>query len=732
MDVRPASKPGKKELIMTTINMLDFVGRSKTPIVLQNEANECGLACLVMVACHHGYRTDLASLQQRNFGTARGARLSDLMQTASQLKLAARPVKADLEELYKLHLPAILHWDLNHFVVLTRVGSKILEIHDPGSGKQHVALAEASKRYTGIALDLLPEADFVVKEERRKISLQHLLGKIQGLPKAITTILMLALALEVFTLAAPLFMQLVVDSAIVSNDPDLLTILALGFLLLSFIQVSVSLLRGWVIMVISNQLNLQLLSNLFRHLVRLPMIWFERRHLGDVISRFESMGKIQSTLTGSFLTAIIDGLMVITTFGMMIFYAKSLSIVVVLAASTYALVRLLLYRPFRQAQEDEITRGAKRQTHFLETARGIQSIKLFSGQILRRNQYDSLMVNQFNAGIRVQRLGLIYQCVNGLIFALENVVVVWIAGSMILDGRFSVGMLFAFLAYKQQFITRTSGLIENGIELKMLSLHTERVADIALSKLEPERINTEPLANRDMLGIRISALSFRYSDNEEKIIDDFSLRILPGESVALVGPSGCGKTTLVKLILGLLPPEHGDIFIGGQSLARIDLADYRNHVGTVMQDDQLFAGSILDNITFFDSEPDMQLAHQVAKMAAIHQEIVSMPLQYYSMVGDMGSVLSGGQKQRVLLARALYKKPDILILDEATSHLDVAGEQLVSAAIMQLRLTRILIAHRPETIASADRVIDMRTKVKMENLRKEESKLNHAEIQYSA
>ena len=692
---------------MSLVNMLEFTGRSRTPVVLQNESSECGLACLVMIACYHGYKTDLASLHKQDQGYARGARLTDLIQTANQLKLSARPVKVDLEKLNQLQLPAILHWDFNHYVVLTRVGVKYLDMHDPGKGKQRLLQKEVSKHYTGVAMELQPEADFVAKEERQKISLRRLLGRIQGLPKAVTTVIILALALEVFTLASPLFMQLVVDSAIVSNDRDLLALLAIGFLLLSIIQVSVSLLRGWVIMVISNQLNLQLLSNLFHRLVRLPMIWFERRHLGDVLSRFDSMGMIQSTLTGSFLTAMIDGLMVITTFAMMMFYAGSLSAVVVLAALSYAVIRLLLYRPLRQAQEEEITRGAKRHTHFLETARGIQSIKLFGRQIQRRTQYESLMVDHFNAGIRVQRLGLVYGCLNGLIFALENIVVVWVAGIIILDGKFSVGMLFAFLAYKQQFIARTTNLIEKGIELKMLSLHTERVADIALSEVEPERICTEPLANNDDLDIRVRALSYRYSANEEKIMDDFDLHISQGEFVALVGPSGCGKTTLAKILLGLLQPEEGDVFVGGQSLKKTDLTAYRMQVGTVMQDDQLFAGSIIDNITFFDSTPDLQLVQQVATMAAIHREIVSMPLQYHSMIGDMGSILSGGQKQRLLLARALYKKPRILILDEATSHLDIAGEQLVNAAIMRLSITRIVIAHRPETIASADRVIEM-------------------------
>jgi len=692
---------------MSVINLLDFVGRARTPVVLQNESSECGLACLVMVASHHGYKTDLSALHRRNLGVGRGARLTDLMQTASQLKLAARPLKVDLDDLHRLKLPAILHWDFGHFVVLTRVTGSGVEIHDPSSGRQRISRDEVSKHFTGVALELTPEAGFEAKEERRKISLQHLLGRVQGLRRAVTTVVLLALALEVFTLAAPLFMQLVVDSAVVSNDPDLLSLLAIGFVMLGLIRVAVTALRGWVVMVLSNQLNLQLLSNLFRHLVRLPLEFFERRHLGDVTSRFDSMGAIQRTLTGSFLEALIDGMMVITTLIMMVVYAGSLTAIVVAAALSYAVIRLVLYRPLRQAQEEEITRRAKQHSHFLETVRGIQSIKLFTRQIFRRSQYEDLLADQFNAGIRVQRLSLIFEAVNGIIFAVENIVVVWVAAMMILDGQFSVGMLFAFMAYKQQFISRATALVEKGIELKMLGLHTERVADIALSDPESQDANGVSLAERESLDVRVEGLSYRYSENEPRVLSKVSFNITAGESVALVGPSGCGKTTLVKLILGLLSADEGRISIGGVSMDRLDADAYRRQIGTVMQDDQLFAGTIADNISFFDPSPDWEFMQQCAMMAAVHTEITAMPLQYHTMVGDMGSVLSGGQKQRVLLARALYKRPKILVLDEATSHLDIARERQVSEAVMQLPLTRIIVAHRPETIAAAGRVIDL-------------------------
>ena len=692
---------------MSVIRLLDFVGHRQTPVILQNESSECGLACLAMIACHHGYNTDLAAIQRRNLGVGRGARLTDLMQVAAQLKLGARPVKAQLEELHRLQTPAILHWDFNHFVVLNRVKSGYIEVHDPSSGRRRLTWDEASRHFTGVALELTPQADFQPVEERRRISVRQLLGRVLGLRRAVFTVVVLALALEVFTLAAPLFMQLVVDSAVVSNDHDLLTLLAIGFALLGLIRVGVTALRGWVVMVLSNQLNLQLLSNLFGHLVRLPLVFFERRHLGDVVSRFDSMGSIQQTLTGSFLEAMIDGLMVLTTLAMMLVYAPGLTLVVTAAAVVYALVRLALYRPLRQAQEEEITKRAKQHSHFLETVRGMQSIKLFGRQILRRSQYEDLLADQFNAGIRVQRLGLVYQVVNGVLFALENIIVVWIAASMILDGHFSVGMLFAFIAYKQQFIARSTALVEKGIELRMLGLHTERVADIALSEPEVDHPGGHNLNADGALDVTVDGLCYRYSENEPRVLNKLSLRIAAGESVALVGPSGCGKTTLVKLILGLLPADEGQIRIGDMPADRLDREAYRNAIGTVMQDDQLFAGSIADNIAFFDPAPDWELIQHCAMMAAVHDDIVAMPLQYHTMVGDMGSVLSGGQKQRVLLARALYKRPKILVLDEATSHLDVNAERLVSSAVMQLPLTRIIVAHRPETIASADRIIEL-------------------------
>jgi len=683
-------------------------GAPVTPVILQNEAAECALACLAMVAASHGLHTDLPTLRQRFNLSLKGATMADLATMARALKLQTRAVRAEPDQLDQLPLPAILHWDFNHFVVLVKVGRDGVLIHDPARGARWLKWARLSRHFTGAAMELVPEAGFERRDEHRRITMRQLLGRVSGLKRSLGQIVALALVLEFFVLLGPFFMQWVVDDVLVTVDRDLLVTLGIGFAMLVGIQVATAAIRSWAVLHLSATLNLQWLGNVFAHLLRLPLAWFERRHMGDIWSRFFAVQQIQKSLTTSFLEVLLDGALVVTTLAMMALYSPLLSGVVLAFVAGYALLRWALFAPMRRATEEALVHDAKKTSHFLESLRGVMAIKLFAAEADRQTRFMNLVVDAMNADIVVRRLDVTLAVANRGLFGLERVLVIWIGALLVLDQNLTVGMLLAFVAYKEQFSQRVGALIDKWAELKMLKLQGERLADIVLS--EPESVHTDlPMLSGDISGapprIELRDVGFRYSDSEGDVLRGVNLSIEPGESIAIVGPSGCGKTTLIKLMLGILKPSHGEVKIAGRSLEAMGAATWRAMVGTVMQDEPLFAGSIADNISFFDARPDMERIVDCARVAAVHDEIATLPMGYHTLIGEMGATLSGGQKQRVLLARALYKRPRVLFLDEATSALDVERERLVNQGVRQLRLTRVIVAHRPETIATADRVV---------------------------
>jgi ATP-binding cassette subfamily B protein RaxB len=672
--------------------------------LIQSEAAECGLVSLAMVADAHGMGVSLSDLRRRFPSSLKGARLTQVMEVAQALGFEARALRLDLDELDKLSLPCILHWDMNHFVVLAKAGRSKAVILDPAVGERRMTLADLSRHFTGVALELLPGHSFAPKQAPPAISIRQLTGRVTHLRRALSQILLLSMALQVFVVLAPFFMQWIVDQVLVSADRDLLTVLGLGFGLALLLQVGIGLLRGWSVVYLSSRLGLQWTANVFAHVLRLPLDFFEKRHLGDITSRIASVQAIQRTLTTSFVETMIDGLMAVVTFGLMLVYSWKLAFVTLLAVALYAGARLVAFRPLREGTEKQLVASARQQSHLLESLRGMQSIKVAGAEGLRRATYGNLLVDTVNQDVRVARMTLGFNSASQLVFGIERIAVVWIGAVLALQNVFSVGMLIAFLAYKDQFAQRMGSLIDKAMEFRMLQLHGERLADIVLAP--PEDVSFGPeIPSVAAASIEVENLGFRYSDGEAWVLKGCNFRIEPGESVAIVGASGCGKTTLVKLMLGLLKPSEGSIRIGGHDLHKVRTDSVRRIVGAVMQDDHLFAGSIADNISFSDIEAKQAQLESAARMAAIHEEITAMPMGYHSLIGDMGSSLSGGQRQRLILARALYRHPKLLFLDEATSHLDVGNEQLVNKAVKQLDVTLVIVAHRPETISSADRVL---------------------------
>jgi ATP-binding cassette, subfamily B, bacterial CvaB/MchF/RaxB len=685
--------------------VLNIGNRHRLPTIQQTEAAECGLACLAMISSYHGHRIDLNTLRRRHPVSLKGVTLRALIQVASQMHLACRPLRFELGQLTQLHLPAIVHWDMNHFVVLKSVTRKGIVVHDPASGEKFFPIAEASKHLTGIALELSPSEGFLPKDERARLPFLAFWSQLRGSTHALVQILILSAILEAFVIVSPFYLQLTVDEVIAKGDADLLTVLALGFGLLTAIRVASSAIRSLILLIVQNVLHYQIGARLFHHLVRLPIAYFEKRHIGDILSRFTSIEPIRSALAEGMIAATIDGVMAVATLVMIFVYSTQLALVVLTAFAFYTILRLGLYRLLRDRSLAVIEAKAYENSTFIETLRAIQSLKIFNRESDRETQWLNRYADVVSANVRLGRTKIAFATINDALFGPESVIAIYLAARLALSNSLTIGMIFAFMSYKQHFTDKAVQLVEKTLDFRILELHLERLADIALSPLDRGHDQLLTYTRQIQGRIELRNVSFRYAESEPFVLDDVSLVIEPGEFVTIMGPSGGGKTTLIKVMLGLLEPTEGEVLIDGTPLSTIGPRAYREYIGAVMQDDQLLSGSIADNICFFDPSFDQERMIQCANLAGIHEEIMAMPMTYNSLIGDMGSSLSGGQKQRVMLARALYRRPRILFLDEGTAHLDVAAEKHINESLKRLQMTRISVAHRPEISSGADRIL---------------------------
>lgn len=689
--------------------------RQRLPVMMQTEATECGLACMAMVAGYYGLNMDLQALRKHYQVSLKGMSLRDLIVLADRLSLGSRPVRVDLGSVRQLKTPCILHWSFNHFVVLKKFSRHGATIIDPAKGERKISLTELSQHFTGIALEIWPNQHFQRRTERETIRLLDMFKNVSGLPRALAHILALSLCIELLAMAVPLAAQFTLDMALRSGDIHLVSLIAWGVIVLLIFRALLSLVRAWMVMSIKYTLGIQWNSGLFSHLIRLPVSYFEKRHIGDVRSRFNSLSVVQDAFTAEMVASLLDIVVVIGLLFLMWAYDGYLAAIAVLISIIYAAIKFFLFGAYRSANLEAIAHEAKQQSHFLETVRGIACVKIFNLAERRRSDWINLVINEANAKIYLFKIDLATQTVGLLLIGLSSAIILWLGAKLIDGGTLTTGMLFAFLIYSDMYVTRAIRVVDSIIRLRLIDMHSERLSEVALATPEQDTGEADLTpANSLAASIEVKDLSYRYGDGEPAVFEHVSLSIKAGESIAIIGPSGCGKSTLLKALGGLAPQKSGFILLDGVDVRQLGLTAYRKHIAYVLQEDKLFAGSLLDNISSFDIHPDNEWACECARLASIHTEIDAMPMKYETMVGDMGSALSGGQRQRISLARALYKRPRILFLDEATSDLDIDNEARINDSLRALKITRIFVAHRPTMIAMADRVFDLSKNAEME------------------
>ncbi|EIT0926562.1 peptidase domain-containing ABC transporter [Escherichia coli] len=689
------------------INLLDLRWQRRVPVIHQTETAECGLACLAMICGHFGKNIDLIYLRRKFNLSARGATLAGINGIAEQLGMATRALSLELDELRVLKTPCILHWDFSHFVVLVSVKRNRYVLHDPARGIRYISREEMSRYFTGVALEVWPGSEFQSETLQTRISLRSLINSIYGIKRTLAKIFCLSVVIEAINLLMPVGTQLVMDHAIPAGDRGLLTLISAALMFFILLKAATSTLRAWSSLVMSTLINVQWQSGLFDHLLRLPLAFFERRKLGDIQSRFDSLDTLRATFTTSVIGFIMDSIMVVGVCVMMLLYGGYLTWIVLCFTTIYIFIRLVTYGNYRQISEECLVREARAASYFMETLYGIATVKIQGMVGIRGAHWLNMKIDAINSGIKLTRMDLLFGGINTFVTACDQIVILWLGAGLVIDNQMTIGMFVAFSSFRGQFSEIVASLTSFLLQLRIMSLHNERIADIALHEKEEKKPEIEIVADMGPISLETNGLSYRYDSQSAPIFSALSLSVAPGESVAITGASGAGKTTLMKVLCGLFEPDSGRVLINGIDIRQIGINNYHRMIACVMQDDRLFSGSIRENICGFAEEMDEEWMVECARASHIHDVIMNMPMGYETLIGELGEGLSGGQKQRIFIARALYRKPGILFMDEATSALDSESEHFVNVAIKNMNITRVIIAHRETTLRTVDRVISI-------------------------
>ncbi len=684
-----------------------FAKRGVVPMHFQAETSECGLACLAMISGYLGKELSLSQLRERYRIDGIGASIKDLIAVAKGLSLSCRPLKLELGDIDKLQLPVILHWDLDHFVVLTKVSKHAFTVHDPAVGVRQYSLSELNLHFTGIALEVNRLQSFEAEKLSSELTLRQLFKPGRNFFRTAVQIFFLSIIIQLLTIATPLYLQLVIDQGISLQDKDLIILLALLFLIITLGKSAVSYFRGVILLQFSSQVGFQLAGNTFSHLVRLPINYFESREIGDIVSRFGSLESIKQLVTQEMITVIVDGIFSFLTLFLLFLYSPVLGGIALISIGLFSALRITALRKERRLRQESLITGARQQTSFIENIRTIATTKLYGIETERANAWLSNYVGLVNAGYFLGRFQLSVGTVQALLFGLDYLLTIFLGTNLVLNQDMTIGQLMSFIFLKQNFVSSISAMIPKLAEIQLMKLELERLSDIALHKADRVE-DTQNLLDQEIYGrVELNQLAFRYGDNSRWVLNDLNLTLLPGQSLGIFGVSGCGKTTLIKLLLGFEKPVKGTILIDGKELTDSSWATMRRKIAAVTHAETVLTGSVAYNIHLGLDNFDQEKLLDACRITGFDQLLARLPMGFSTPLTEAGIALSAGQLQRLLLTRALYHQPKILVLDEALSHLGDSAAIEVLKRVKALGISVILVSHNPRLIELTDQQIQL-------------------------
>lgn len=680
----------------------------RTPLIYQGESSECGLACLAMIAGAWGMDADITSIRTRLGATPQGINLRTLIGLAAKIGLGGRAVRIGLRRLHEVRVPAILHWGMDHFVVLEQVRSGMVSILDPARGRLVVSLEDISPEFTGVAVELTPNDTF--RKQSIRLPRAFRLSWINDKSFRSTAIAALSFTLifQAAALSLPFIFRRVMDGASLKLESDYAMLIVAGLSLLILVQAASAVARGITVGNLGNILVHRVSLSIVTHLFSLPVSYFRQRMTGGILARVQSIESLRRFVTDQAIPMLVDAFVAVTALGLMLWFDAKLGAIILVGILADIAIRIALSSRERVLTTGAVEAQSKELSSLLESVRAIQAIKLAGREPHRVSIWENKFVETMRFNSKLNVLRTLVSSASGLIVSIEWGVILLIASLELPKGLLTAGSLFGILAYRGIVRERIGSILSTTSSLYLVSANLQRIDDLMLST--PETISGKVPSASLPVSIKFSDVSFRYDLHGDEVLEHAFLEVPRGGFVAIVGLSGAGKTTLAKLLLGLEKPDSGTIFVDDYDLSQCDARQWRQLFGSVMQDDSLLWGTMAENISFFDDNIDMAKVQRCARAAAIDLDIEALPMGYGSLVGDGGANLSGGQKQRILIARALYREPKAIVFDEGTANIDSMSEKLIADALSSMNITRVIIAHRSELVDLADSVYELKNK----------------------